>query len=77
MARVLLLILLVWVLYVVIKRVIASPYFKNTQSNSESERSHSDEKMVQCEKCGMHVPTSESLIKNDQVICNNPDCSSD
>ncbi len=54
MARILLLIALVWLLYVVIKRAFLTPNSYNThQQNPKVE-----EKIVQCATCGMHVPES-------------------
>lgn len=69
MARVLLLILLGWLLYVVIKRAFMSSNKNPAQQNHKAE-----EKIVQCAACGMHVPESETIKKNSLVVCNNPDC---
>ena len=69
MPRILLLIVLVWILYLIIKRVVTSA----KQEKSSTQKSK-NEKIVLCSQCGCHVPISESLIKNNQVICNNPDC---
>jgi ssDNA-binding Zn-finger/Zn-ribbon topoisomerase 1 len=74
MARVLLLILLGWLLYVVIKRIISTSQFKNPVSESDAEKPTADERIVQCSQCGLHVPESDSHIKNNQVVCNNPEC---
>ena len=72
MARVLILILLVWLVYVVIKRAFFSQNVSNsTQQNTQPEP---EQKMIQCATCGMHVPESESIKKDDLVLCNNPDC---
>jgi hypothetical protein len=70
MPRILLYILLGWVLYHVIKRVIAivKPTPKNTQKPPA-------ENFVKCVQCGLHIPESESLIQDNQIICNNPKCS--
>jgi hypothetical protein len=70
MARVLLLIILVWILYIVIKRAITAINDKDVELNQQKVA----EKIVQCAICGTHVPESESLIKDRSVICNNPDC---
>lgn len=67
MARILLLIVLVWVLYRIVKRIAKNANPKPTQSGAE-------EKFVQCAHCGCHVPMSESLIKNNKIYCNNPEC---
>jgi hypothetical protein len=69
MPRILLLIVLVWILYLIIKRVVASA----KQAKFSTKKSE-NEKIVLCSQCGCHVPISESLIKNNQVICNNPEC---
>ena len=66
MARILILIILVWALYQIIKRMAASAKRKPSEKPVES--------FVQCTHCGCHVPTSESQIKNNKVICNNPEC---
>ncbi len=70
MIRVLLLILLVWLLYIVVKRAVAAINKKNAGLNPQKVA----EKMVLCAVCGTHIPESESLIKNDLIVCNNPDC---
>lgn len=75
MTRVLLLILLVWILYVVIKRTVASSAFKDS-AHSTATKAPTNEKIVQCAICGLHVPESESLVKKNQTICNSPDCNS-
>jgi DNA-directed RNA polymerase subunit RPC12/RpoP len=69
MPRILLLIVLVWVLYRVIKRVIAiaKPMPKKPSSKQV-------ENFVKCVRCGLHIPESESLIKDNQITCNNPKC---
>ncbi|MES2579163.1 MAG: PP0621 family protein [Pseudomonadota bacterium] len=74
MARVLLLILLGWLLYVVIKRIITTSKFKNTASESDAAKPKVDERIVQCSQCGLHVPESDSHIQNNQVVCNNSEC---
>ena len=67
MARILLLIVLVWILYLIVKRFIANANPKPTRASTE-------EKFVQCSHCGCHVPISESLNKNGKIYCNNPEC---
>ncbi len=74
MTRVLLLILLGWLLYVVIKRIIASSKFKNSVSESDAANPKAEESIVQCSQCGLHVPESDSHIKDNQVVCTNPEC---
>lgn len=69
MSRILLLIVLVWILYLIIKRV-----FANLTKDKFTEKKAENEKMVLCGKCGCHIPMSESLKTNNQITCNNPDC---
>ena len=70
MVRVLLLIMLVWLVYIVVKRAFSAPNLDNSTQNSQK----IEEKIVQCTLCGLHVPESESLIQDNKVICNSPDC---
>jgi len=75
MARILLLILLVWILYAVIKRIIANSELRNSTSANKSDHDEkSAEQIVQCSQCGLHVPESDSHIKNNLITCNNPEC---
>jgi len=73
MARVLLLILLVWILYAVIKRILAKSEFGNSTSANKTDEK-SAEQIVQCSQCGLHVPESDSHIKNNLITCTNPEC---
>ena len=70
MLRVLLLIVLVWLVYIVVKRAFSASNNNNSTQNSQK----TEEKIVQCARCGLHVPESESLIKDSKVVCNSPDC---
>jgi hypothetical protein len=69
MARILLLIVLVFILVQILKRIAASG-----DSKPSAKPKVKSEKMLQCANCGCHVPESESLIKNNKIICNNPEC---
>jgi hypothetical protein len=69
MARILLLIVLVWILYRVFKRIAT-----DANQNSKTAKTKSAEKIVQCSACGLHVPESESHTNNNLVYCNNPEC---
>lgn len=69
MIRTLLLIVLIWILYVVLKRFIASIAANNTKA-----RPASSEKIVACSHCGLHIPENETHTINNMVYCNNPDC---
>ena len=73
MTRILILIVLIWILYQIIKRVIVkaqSAAEKNVQNSNKNQ----DEKMLQCAQCGCHVPESETKVINHLIICNNPAC---
>ncbi|MBX9676434.1 MAG: hypothetical protein K2V71_07490 [Methylotenera sp.] len=70
MTRILLLIVLVWLLYAVIKRAFLTPNSDNTSQQNQKV----EEKVVQCAACGTHVPESESVLIESKIICNNPDC---
>ena len=90
MMRILLLIVLICLIYWIVTRLIASfksdqtsdsnQANKNqgsetqTGQNQQSNTNQSDLKIVQCSRCGLHVPETESHLNNDQVICNNSQC---
>jgi hypothetical protein len=52
-----------------LKRVSA-----NLTKDKFTEKKAENEKMVLCSKCGCHIPMSESLTTDNQITCNNPDC---
>jgi hypothetical protein len=66
MPRILLLIVLGCLLFKLIKRLSA-----NVNDNNPPKKTA--ENMLQCAKCGCHVPESECKQMN-PVICNNPEC---
>ena len=79
MGRVLLLIVLIWLIYWVVIRLIA--YYQSNQSKNAKkpkaqpgQNQPSNLKIVQCSCCGCHVPETESHLKNDRVICNSSQC---
>jgi ABC-type nickel/cobalt efflux system permease component RcnA len=71
MARILILIVLAWILYQIIKRVISNA---SAQNPTHEAKPKSDEKMLQCANCGCHVPESDIKVINEKIICNNPEC---
>ncbi len=71
MTRVLILIVLAWILYQIIKRLIA---YVKAQDATQNTDKHPDEKMLQCTQCGCHVPESDTKVINDNIVCNNPEC---
>jgi formylmethanofuran dehydrogenase subunit E len=72
MPRILILIVLGWILYQIIKRVIANA---KTHNPAENQDKKVDEKMLQCTQCGCHVPESDTKLVNEKILCNNPKCS--
>ncbi|MFM9836337.1 MAG: PP0621 family protein [Methylophilaceae bacterium] len=70
MPRVILLIILFWLLYQVLKRLA-----DNTNQAASSQKTKASEKIVQCTQCGLRVPENESHLHDGAVICNNPQCS--
>ncbi|HSR02305.1 MAG TPA: PP0621 family protein [Methylophilaceae bacterium] len=70
MPRILLLIVLLWIIYVLIKYFIK----KAQSANEEAKDGSHAEKVIACVKCGMHVPESETHIIDGKVYCNNPNC---
>ena len=73
MARILILIILGFILVQILKRFAASTD-ANSSAKTEKKTSTKSEQMVQCANCGCHVPISESQHKNNQMICNSPEC---
>lgn len=69
MPRILLLIILIWVLYMIVKRFLSSS--ATTPSPTETKKA---EKIVACHHCGLHVPESESHMVDDLIFCNNENC---
>lgn len=70
MPRILLLIILIWLLYTIIKRFIA----KNKLNATTTEKTSASEKIVECSQCGLHIPESESHVVDSLIVCNNPQC---
>ena len=75
MARIFILIVLAWIMYQIIKRVIANVRAQDTSEAKQNSNKKPDEKMLQCTQCGCHVPETDTKTVNDKIICNNPDCS--
>ncbi|HLD08462.1 MAG TPA: PP0621 family protein [Methylophilaceae bacterium] len=68
MAKIFLLAIAIWLVITILKR-----YFKNLEVSSKSadrppEKSEPEE-MVQCAHCGVHLPTSDSLLVGNQYYC--------
>jgi formylmethanofuran dehydrogenase subunit E len=69
MVRILLLILLVWLVFKVSKRLIT---FLNESSTQETPI-HNEE-MVKCANCDTYIPESESMTVDNQIICKSQPC---
>ena len=74
MVRILILIVLGWLLYQIIKRMLANFNSKKAGKPEQKPAQTPEQTIVQCAHCGCHVPTSESQIKNNKIICNNSEC---
>ena len=75
MARILILIVLAWILYQIIKRFIANAKVQDSEQTSQQPAPESlEQKIVECTQCGCHVPESDTKVVNEQIICNNPQC---
>jgi formylmethanofuran dehydrogenase subunit E len=72
MPRILILIVLGWILYLIIKRILVKA--KNANKNAQ-DAEKVDEKILQCTQCGCHVLESETKLVDEKIVCNNPECS--
>ena len=70
MARILLLIILIWILYIVVKRLLTNNASKTKKETGQTE------KVVRCSQCGLHIPESETQLIDNLVCCSNPNCHS-
>ncbi len=71
MTRILILIVLGFIVFKLVKRILANA---ESKPSAKQPKPLAEEKMIQCSQCGCHVPISESISKNNQLICNNPEC---
>ncbi|MGQ0441891.1 MAG: PP0621 family protein [Methylophilaceae bacterium] len=75
MARILLLIVLIWILYHVFKRIIAGAESRAKMSETSTNKDiDNPEKIVLCSQCGLHIPENESHVMSGLIYCNNPNC---
>lgn len=64
MSRLLILaIIVVFVVYFVKRKL------QSGQQNPQAPKPSTNEKMVKCAHCGVHVPVSEALLLNDAYYC--------
>ena len=71
MARILLLIILIVLLYVIGKRFLA---FLNAKAQQDQAVKVKDENIVQCALCGTHIPESESTLLDQKIVCKQQPC---
>jgi uncharacterized protein len=64
MIKIILLAIAVWLVITVLKR-----YVKNLEAPTESPEKSKSVDMVQCAHCGVHLPTSDSFLVNNQYYC--------
>jgi hypothetical protein len=73
MARILFLIVLIALLYFIAKRFIAFLNDKQDPPTNPAAEAQ-DENIVQCTRCGTHIPESESMLLDTQRVCKQQPC---
>ena len=74
MARILLLLLIAFLIYMVIRALFRSQVKKDDAAPSEAS-SEKGEEMVACARCGVNVPKSDTRELDGRRICaSNPNC---
>lgn len=69
MPRILILIVLGWLIYLVIRRVT-----KQLNAKTDSPVEKMADNMVQCTLCGVHIPEAESIQLDNKTVCKNQPC---
>jgi uncharacterized protein len=64
MLKILLLAIIVWLLFQIIKR-----YSRSLQSRNAAKKRTEEAVMVQCRHCGLHVPKEDSVTSQGQYFC--------
>ena len=64
MVKILLLAVMVWLLFQIIKR-----YSRSLQSRNDAKKRAEEAVMVQCRHCGLHVPKEDSVTAQGQYFC--------
>jgi len=64
MVKILLLAIVVWLLFLIIRR-----YNRSLQSGSASSKTAASAVMVQCRHCGLHIPKEDSIAVEGQFYC--------
>lgn len=62
MVKILLLAIIVWLLFLIIKRY-------NRSLRSGSAKTNESAVMVQCQHCGLHIPKEDSIAEEGQYYC--------
>ncbi len=61
--RLIILALVIWLIYRMVRRMLAKP--DNTKPASPSPGTN----MVRCAHCGIHIPETEALFRDDRPYC--------
>jgi len=64
MVKILLLAIIVWLLFKIIKR-----YSRSLQTRTEAKKRTDEAVMVQCRHCGLHIPREDSVADQGQYFC--------
>ena len=64
MVKLLILAIIVWLLYLILKR-----YTRSLRKGSPSSQNADASLMVQCRHCGLHVPKADSIVTGDDYYC--------
>ena len=64
MAKLLLLAIIVWLLFLIIRR-----YGRSLRSGAPEQQNPDAALMVQCRHCGLHVPKNDSIVVNGEHYC--------
>lgn len=72
MLKLLLLVVIVWLVYSLLKKYSRSVA---GDEGSEPSASASPEDMVRCAHCGVHLPRSEAILSHDEFFCCEAHCS--
>lgn len=63
--RILLIVVAVWLIVTIIKRL----YFSSNNKLHKKPPTPKVEQMVRCHKCSLHLPKSEAIKHNDRYYC--------
>lgn len=62
--RLLIIIFLIWLAYYFVRRLL-----KASQNKATRDKARKLENMVQCARCGLHVPEQEALRSHERYYC--------